>query len=81
MPILGLGRKKSVEEAASTVPAASITPAWRRLAPVRKLWPFVTGSGLAAMVFGLLYGECFGPTGLVPVVWLAPLDHPVHMAE
>ena len=37
MPILGLGRKKSVEEAASTVPAASITPAWRRLAPVRKL--------------------------------------------
>lgn len=49
----------------------------RRLAPVRKLWPFVTGSGIAAMVFGLLYGECFGPTGLVPVVWLAPLDHPV----
>lgn len=37
MPILGLGRKKSVEEAASTAPAASITPAWRRLAPVRKL--------------------------------------------
>ena len=49
----------------------------RRLAPVRRLWPFVTGSGLAAMVFGLLYGECFGPTGLVPVLWLAPLDHPV----
>jgi V/A-type H+-transporting ATPase subunit I len=49
----------------------------RRLAPIRRLWPFVAGAGLAAMVFGLLYGECFGPTGLVPVLWLAPLDHPV----
>lgn len=49
----------------------------RRLAPIRRLWPFVTGAGLAAMAFGLLYGECFGPTGLVPVLWLAPLDHPV----
>ncbi|CAI9400326.1 V-type ATPase 116kDa subunit family protein [Nocardioides sp. T2.26MG-1] len=48
-----------------------------RLAPIRRLWPFVTGAGLAAMAFGLLYGECFGPTGLVPVLWLAPLDHPV----
>jgi V/A-type H+-transporting ATPase subunit I len=26
-------------------------------------------------MFGLLYGECFGPTGLVPVLWINPLDH------
>lgn len=49
----------------------------RRLVPIQRLWPFVTGAGLAAIAFGLLYGECFGPTGLVPVLWLAPLDHPV----
>ena len=48
-----------------------------RLARYRAVWPFVVGAGLAAMFFGLLYGECFGPTGLVPVVWLAPLDEPV----
>ena len=28
-------------------------------------------------MFGLLYGECFGPTGLVPTLWLSPLDHPL----
>ena len=32
---------------------------------------------LAATVFGLLYGEFFGPTGLVPVIWLDPLSQPV----
>jgi V/A-type H+-transporting ATPase subunit I len=48
-----------------------------RLARFRRIWPFVVGSGLVAMVFGLLYGEFFGPTGVVPVLWLAPLDAPV----
>lgn len=50
----------------------------RRLAArFRGIWPFVVGAGVAAMSFGLLYGEFFGPTGLVPVVWLAPLEEPV----
>jgi V/A-type H+-transporting ATPase subunit I len=49
----------------------------RVLARFHKAWPFVVGSGLAAIVFGLLYGEFFGPTGVVPVLWLAPLDQPV----
>jgi V/A-type H+/Na+-transporting ATPase subunit I len=40
-------------------------------------WPFVCGAGAAATAFGLLYGEFFGPTGLVPVLWLAPLARPV----
>jgi V/A-type H+-transporting ATPase subunit I len=48
-----------------------------RLARFRKIWPFVAGSGLVAVFFGLLYGEFFGPTGVVPVLWVAPLDEPV----
>ncbi|MFZ5869265.1 MAG: V-type ATPase 116kDa subunit family protein [Actinomycetota bacterium] len=47
------------------------------LARFRRSWPFVVGSGLAAMAFGLLYGEFFGPTGVVPVLWLEPLEEPV----
>ena len=50
-------------------------PGWaRRFAPA---WPFVASAGAAATAFGLLYGECFGPTGLVPVLWIDPLDHAV----
>ena len=48
-------------------------PTWARR--FRRVWPFVAGAGAAATVFGLLYGECFGPTGLVPTIWLSPLDH------
>ncbi|WP_062311791.1 V-type ATPase 116kDa subunit family protein [Demequina rhizosphaerae] len=49
----------------------------RPLRRIRRTWGFVTLAGLAAMVFGLLYGEAFGPTGLVPVLWLNPMDEPV----
>ncbi len=47
-----------------------------RLAGVRRVWPLVLALGAMAAVFGILYGEAFGPTGLVPTVWLAPLDEP-----
>jgi V/A-type H+/Na+-transporting ATPase subunit I len=50
-------------------------PRWLRR--FRAAWPFVGGAGLAATAFGLLYGEFFGPTGLVPVLWLSPLAQPV----
>ncbi len=50
-------------------------PRWLRR--FRAAWPFVGGAGLAATAFGLLYGECFGPTGLVPTLWLSPLAQPV----
>ena len=50
-------------------------PGWARR--FRSAWPFVGGAGAAATLFGLLYGECFGPTGLVPTIWLDPLDHPL----
>lgn len=43
----------------------------------RKVWSFAVGGGLVSMLFGALYGEAFGPTGLVPVLWLAPLENPI----
>ncbi len=49
----------------------------KKLAKLQRAWQFVSGAGLAAMVFGALYGEAFGPTGLVPVLWLEPLANPV----
>ena len=49
----------------------------RRLESLKKVWLLVAGAGLASMVFGGLYGEAFGPTGLVPVLWLDPLSSPI----
>jgi V/A-type H+/Na+-transporting ATPase subunit I len=58
--------------------AAALRAGWPGWAcRFRQAWPFVGGAGVTAIVFGLLYGECFGPTGLVPVIWLDPLDHPL----
>ncbi len=51
----------------------------RSLSRLSHLAPFVIGAGMAAMVFGLLYGEAFGPTHLVPTLWTSPLDHPTTM--
>jgi len=48
-----------------------------RLARFRPVWAFVVGAGLSAAAFGLLYGELFGPSGVVPVLWLSPLAEPV----
>ena len=44
---------------------------------VRGAWQLVFLCGLSSAVFGLVYGECFGPTGLVPTLWLDPIDRPV----
>ncbi|MGH3390637.1 MAG: V-type ATPase 116kDa subunit family protein [Actinomadura sp.] len=49
----------------------------RFLRRFRRAWPFVAGAGLASALFGFLYGEFFGPTGVVPVLWLSPVDDPV----
>jgi V/A-type H+-transporting ATPase subunit I len=58
--------------------AVAVRLQWsRRLSRLRPVWLFVAGAGAASIVFGALYGEFFGPTGVVPVVWLAPLEHPV----
>ncbi len=54
---------------------------WRgwspRLERLRPVTLFIAGAGLSSMAFGALYGEFFGPTGVIPVVWLSPLDNPV----
>jgi V/A-type H+-transporting ATPase subunit I len=50
-----------------------------RLAGVARLWPLVFSAGLAAAMCGLLYGELFGPTGIVPTLWLDPVDEPIRL--
>jgi V/A-type H+-transporting ATPase subunit I len=47
-----------------------------RWAGMRSLWPLLVAAGLSGVVFGFLYGEAFGPTGLVPRLWLDPVDRP-----
>jgi V/A-type H+-transporting ATPase subunit I len=48
-----------------------------RFAAFRHLWVIPLAAGLSGMLFGFLYCEAFGPTGLVPTLWLNPLDEPV----
>ena len=50
-----------------------------RLARFHAAWPFVVGASLAAIFFGVLYGEFFGPTGVLPVLWLSPMGEPVQL--
>lgn len=50
-------------------------PKW--LARFHRAWAFAVGAGLASILFGLLYGEFFGPTGVVPVLWVRPLADPI----
>ncbi|MGX4688051.1 V-type ATPase 116kDa subunit family protein [Streptomyces sp. JNUCC 63] len=51
----------------------------RRAARLGRLWPFLAGAGLAAMLAGAAYGEFFGPTGVLPVLWLNPLHSPARL--
>ncbi|MGW0748159.1 V-type ATPase 116kDa subunit family protein [Streptomyces sp. NPDC002587] len=49
------------------------------LARYRRLRPFLAGAGTATVLAGIAYGEFFGPTGILPVLWLNPLDSPERM--
>jgi V/A-type H+/Na+-transporting ATPase subunit I len=51
------------------------------LSGMRRIWPFVVGSAVMAIVFGVLFGEFFGPTGVLPVIWFNPLDDPILLLE
>ncbi|MFF9785865.1 V/A-type H+-transporting ATPase subunit I [Streptomyces sp. SceaMP-e96] len=48
----------------------------RRIARWHDAWPFVAAAAALSMVAGLAYGEFFGPTGVLPVLWLEPLRQP-----
>jgi len=48
----------------------------RALSHLSRLAPFLVAAGAASAAFGLAYGEAFGPTGIVPALWLEPLEHP-----
>ncbi|AHH97505.1 hypothetical protein GCM10010174_07300 [Kutzneria viridogrisea] len=52
---------------------------WRLPARLRRVWPFIAGAGLASALFGALYGEFFGPTGVLPVLWIAPMEQPLRL--
>lgn len=53
----------------------------RRVASLSRAWPFLVGAGLAAVFFGVLFGEFFGPTGVLPVLWIKPLEQPILLLE
>lgn len=50
-----------------------------RLATLKKSWTLPFAGGLVAAAFGVAYGEFFGPTGVVPVMWLRPLQNPLEL--
>lgn len=60
---------------AAAIAMRATWPRW--LAAFRNAWPFVAGAGVAAVGFGFAYGEFFGPTGVIPVVWLDPIARPI----
>jgi V/A-type H+-transporting ATPase subunit I len=47
------------------------------MARFRGMAPFVIGAGITSIAFGFAYGDAFGPTRLVPTLWLAPLHAPL----
>jgi V/A-type H+-transporting ATPase subunit I len=49
----------------------------RSLARFHAAWPVVAAAGLAAAAAGVLFGEFFGPTGVIEPLWMSPLDDPV----
>jgi len=59
--------------------AAALLRTGRWFHTLRRAWPFVGAAGLASIGFGALYGEFFGPTGVLPVLWVAPLADPVRL--
>ncbi len=50
-----------------------------RFSALQSAWPLVAACGVSGIFFGFLYGQFFGPTGVVPTLWLDPLDEPLHL--
>ena len=53
----------------------------RSLVRFHAAWPVVAAAGLAAAAAGLLFGEFFGPTGVIEPLWMSPLSDPVLLLE
>jgi V/A-type H+/Na+-transporting ATPase subunit I len=49
------------------------------LEALRKVWPMIAACGATSVVFGALYGEFFGPSKVVPTLWLDPLQSPTRL--
>ncbi len=49
----------------------------RILGRLTGLWAFLAALGISGIAFGFLYGEFFGPTGVIPVLWISPTEEPV----
>ncbi|MFI5038492.1 MAG: V-type ATPase 116kDa subunit family protein [Solirubrobacterales bacterium] len=50
--------------------------AQRRWPSLRSAWLLITACGISACVFGVVFGEFFGPTDVVHPLWIRPLDNP-----
>jgi V/A-type H+-transporting ATPase subunit I len=48
----------------------------RRWPALRRAWVLITACGVSACIFGIFFGEFFGPTGVVQALWIRPLDNP-----
>ena len=46
---------------------------------LRRVWLYLVACGLTATAFGAAFGEFFGPTHVVPALWLAPLTAPLRV--
>ena len=44
-----------------------------------RMWPLLVVCGLASVGFGFVYGDVFGFHGLIPPLWLHPLDDPLRV--
>jgi V/A-type H+/Na+-transporting ATPase subunit I len=47
------------------------------LQPLRRAWGLIVVAGLASAAGGALYGDVFGPTNILPALWLKPSEQPV----
>jgi V/A-type H+-transporting ATPase subunit I len=52
-----------------------------RLSGIRRIWPFVVASAVMATFFGVVFGQFFGPTGVLPVLWFDPLGDPLLLLQ
>jgi V/A-type H+-transporting ATPase subunit I len=58
---------------------------WARLSrqsrarSLRRVWLYLLACGVTASLVGAAFGEFFGPTQVVPALWLAPLEQPLRV--